>query len=179
MLLNGNLLTPHLRGKLVTLKPFDERDITPAYVGWLNDPALMKYSNQRFFSHSLISCASYLNSFKGGNNIFLAIYHETKMVGTMTAHVSAVHRTADIGLLVGTPGEGFGKDAWSTLMAHLFRLDARKVSGGTLRCNAPMVRIMTGCGMQADGIRIAHELIDGEAVDILHFAKFNSSCTQT
>jgi hypothetical protein len=35
-----------------------------------------------------------------------------------------------------------------------------------------MVRIMQNCGMKPDGIRVAHELADGEPQDILHFAKF-------
>ncbi|TRW97075.1 GNAT family N-acetyltransferase [Candidatus Methylobacter oryzae] len=168
-----------LAGRLVTLRPFTGADITPVYIGWLSDPELMKFSNQRFRSHSAASCRDYLASFQGSDNLFLAITDDGQLVGTMTAYVSKVHQTADIGLLIGSQsqGKGFGKDAWETLMAYLFRSGIRKVTGGTLRCNKAMVRIMESAGMQPDGVRKGQELVYGKPEDILYFARFNSQCS--
>lgn len=169
-----------LTGQLVTLRSFTEADITPVYIDWLRDLELMKYSNQRFRSHSAAGCRDYLASFKGSDNLFMAIIYNQQLVGTMTAYVSSVHQTADMGLLIGAQcqGKGFGKDAWATLMEYLFRSGIRKVTGGTLRCNSAMVRIMESAGMQADGIRMAQELVNGKPEDILYFARFNPQCSQ-
>lgn len=169
-----------LTGQLVTLRLFTEADITQSYIDWLRDPELMKYSNQRFRSHSAASCRDYLASFNGSNNLFMAIIYDEQLVGTMTAYVSTVHQTADIGLLIGAQcqGKGLGKDAWPTLMEHLLRSGIRKVTGGTLRCNQAMVRIMESAGMQPDGVRKAQELVNGKPEDILYFARFNSQCSQ-
>ena len=95
----------------------------------------------------------------------------------MTAYRSLAHGTADIGLLIGggMQGQGLGKDAWATLTAYLLATGARKVTGGTLRCNTAMLSIMQACGMKPDGVRIAQEMIDGVAHDMLHFARFSSS----
>lgn len=161
-----------LQGQQVTLHSFTETDIGPAYVGWLSDPQLMRFSNQRFRQHSIDSCRAYLASFAGSGNLFLAIRHQGELVGTMTAYRSAVHGTADIGLLVGCPGQGYGSDAWATLLAYLLEKGTRKVTGGTLRCNAAMVRIMQACGMHPDGVRQGQELVDGVPQDILYFARF-------
>ncbi|WP_333874408.1 GNAT family N-acetyltransferase [Methylobacter sp.] len=172
-------LNLRLTGQLVTLRPFAEADIAQRYIDWLSDPELMKYSNQRFRSHSADNCRDYLASFHNSDNLFMAIIYDGQLAGTMTAYVSSVHQTADIGLLIGTQsqGKGLGKDAWVALMAHLFRSGIRKVTGGTLRCNSAMVRIMESAGMQPDGIRVAQELVDGKPEDILYFARFNSPCT--
>ena len=163
-----------LTGSVVELRSFSKENLTDSYLGWLRDPNLMRFSNQRFRTHNINSCRAYLDSFTGTDNLFLAIYHESVFIGTMTAYRSVVHGTADIGLLIsaGVQGKGYGKDAWATLMAHLLTNGARKVTGGTLRCNTAMVRIMLGCGMQADGVRAGQELVDGVAHDMLHFAKF-------
>jgi RimJ/RimL family protein N-acetyltransferase len=163
-------------GSRVLLKRFDASHITPVYLEWLNDAALMRYSNQRFRKHTETSCLSYLATFEDSDNLFLSIYHGEQFIGTMTAYISRVHQAADMGLLIGTEGQGkgLGLDAWSTLMRHLFEHGMRKVSGGTLRCNAAMVRIMEKSGMAADGVRLRHELVDGVAQDILHFAKFRT-----
>lgn len=164
----------HLTGAVVELRSFAPENLTEGYLGWLRDPQLMRFSNQRFRSHNMDSCRAYLASFAGTDNLFIAIYLEGTFIGTMTAYRSAIHATADIGLLIGASaqGKGLGKDAWATLLAHLLATGTRKVTGGTLRINAAMVRIMQGCGMQADGVRVGQELVDGVAHDMLHFAKF-------
>lgn len=163
-----------LRGQTVTLHAFTEADINSDYVGWLNDRELMKYSNQRFRNHSAASCRDYLASFAGTRNLFMAIRHEGRLVGTMTVYRAPSHGTADIGLLVGAGGQGrgWGRDAWGTMLDYLLRSGTRKVTGGTLRCNVAMVRIMQACGMQPDGVRQAQELVDGVPQDILYFARF-------
>lgn len=165
-----------IAGQQVTLRKFIEGNITTAYLGWLRDQELMKYSNQRFRSHSMETCIDYLNSFKSTDNLFFAIYHGAEYIGTITAYVSKNHKTADMGLLIGgqRQGMGLGSDAWATLMRHLFQLGARKVTGGTLRCNAAMIKIMVNTGMNPDGVRVAHELVNGKPEDILYFAKFNT-----
>ena len=159
---------------MVELRSFASENITYSYLGWLRDPQLMRFSNQRFRTHTMESCRAYLASFAATNNLFLAIYYKDKFIGTMTAYRSVAHGTADIGLLIDSSmqGKGLGKDAWATLMNYLLDSGTRKVTGGTLRCNTAMVRIMRGCGMHHDGVRARQELIDGVAQDMLHFAKF-------
>jgi RimJ/RimL family protein N-acetyltransferase len=165
-----------LQGEQVTLRTFSEANITPAYVGWLSDPQLMRFSNQRFRRHDEASCRAYHASFAGSGNLFIAIYLGQRFVGTMTVYFTPQHGCADIGLLIGPEGagQGLGRDAWGTMLAHLLRSGVRKVTGGTLRCNQAMVRIMQGCGMQPDGVRVGHEVVDGAAQDILYFARFNA-----
>lgn len=168
---NGAL---HLIGAVVELRLFAPDNLTDSYLGWLRNPQLMRFSNQRFNTHNMESCRAYLASFVNTNNMFLAIYYEGIFIGTMTAYCTTLHGTADIGLLISEDmqGKGLGRDAWATLMGHFLATGIRKVTGGTLRCNTAMVRIMQGCGMQADGVRVAQELVDGSPHDMLHFAKF-------
>jgi RimJ/RimL family protein N-acetyltransferase len=167
-----------LTGHKISLRPFTESDISAKYVSWLNDPIVVRFSNQRFRQHTWQTCIAYLNSFKGTDNMFMAILLGEKVVGTITAYVATAHRRADMGILVGNPqtwGKGVGLDAWRTLMNHLLADHSiRKVTGGTLRCNTGMVRIMQKSGMVQDGVRVAHELVEGVPQDMLHFATFNS-----
>lgn len=166
-----------LTGNLVRLRKFSVDNITDEYIRWLNDPNVVKYSNQRFRQHNQETCLTYLKSFENSDHIFIAIYQDLKFIGTMTAYISKIHQTADMGIMIGDRqywGKGVGKDAWITLMQGLFdQFQLRKITGGTLRCNKAMVNIMISSGMQPDGIRIEQELVDGNPVDILHFAKFN------
>ena len=166
-----------LTGKLVRLQKFTAENLTNEYISWLNDFDVVRYSNQKFRQHNQATCRDYFNSFENSDHIFVAIYQDTKFIGTMTAYISQIHQTADLGIMIGNRqywGKGIGKDAWTTLMQGLFdQCQLRKITGGTLKCNKAMVNIMVGSGMQPDGIRIDQELVDGNPVDLLYFAKFS------
>lgn len=168
-----------LVGNNIKLRCFTVDHINDDYISWLNDPDVVKYSNQRFKNHDHVSCRKYLDSFYDTENLFLAIHHKDsdKFIGTMTAYLSVPHKVVDIGLMIGDKdywGMGIGRDAWNLLMNYMLEANnIRKVTGGTLRCNTGMVKIMKNSGMQLDGIRIKQELVNDAPVDILYFAKFN------
>lgn len=172
--------TLRLEGAKVDLLTFTRVDITEDYVSWLNDPLTMRYSNQRFLRHDTASCERYLAGFAGSPNHFLTIRRRdtAQTIGTMTAYVSPHHGTADMGIMVGNRaawGQGFGQDAWNTLLHWLLAQPGmRKVTAGTLACNAPMLRLADRSGMQLEARRREQELVDGHAEDILYFARFRT-----
>jgi [ribosomal protein S5]-alanine N-acetyltransferase len=165
-------------GQQVRLRRFCEADISATYLAWLNDPVTMRYSNQRFVQHTHETSLRYLHSFAGTPNYFLSVtsLQSGAALGTMTAYVSQVHGTADMGILMGNRaqwGKGYGLDAWRTLMAWLLQARSlRKVTAGTLDCNAAMLRLMEKSGMAFEGARKRQEIVDGAAHDLLYYAKF-------
>jgi RimJ/RimL family protein N-acetyltransferase len=167
-----------LLGARTRLTRFTAADITKDYIGWLNDPLVTRFSNQRFATHDLASSKTYLASFDGSPNLFLSIRRrdDARAIGTMTAYISTHHRTADMGILIGDRdswGGGFGQDAWDSLLAWLLgERGLRKVTAGTLAVNQPMVRIAERAGMLLEGRRARQEVVDGKAIDILYYARF-------
>ena len=97
-------------------------------------------------------------------------------VGTMSVYISTAHETADIGIMIGDRtcwGDGIGGDAWNTILTWLLDVVAiRKATGGCLRDNKGMAKIMINSLMQTDGVSIEQELVDGQPQDIMYFAKF-------
>ena len=170
-----------LPGQKVDLCTFTIDDINPAYVSWLNDPVTMRFSNQRFLVHDRQSCLRYLESFKTSPNLFFSIRDkQTKLsIGTMTAYLAPQHGTADMGILVGERsvwGQGFGLDAWSTLLHWLIDVQKiRKVTAGTLACNDAMLRLMDKSGMCKEGEKKLHEIVNGQPHDVLYFARFRAA----
>lgn len=166
-----------LRGELVDVRLFRPDDITDAYVAWLNDPVVVRYSNQRFRTHDRHSCTAYLSTFAGSDNLFLGVRRRDtgQAIGTMTVYFSRHHRTADVGIMIGARdawGRGYGQDAWSTVVNWLAdRPGMRKVTAGALASNAPMIRLMERSGMAREAVRPRQELVDGEPVDIVLYAR--------
>jgi len=167
-----------LRGGLVLLRPFNEADIDARYIGWLNDPDVVRFSNQRFKTHDQASSSRYFASFEGTDNLFISIrdISSDAPLGTMTAYISRHHGTVDVGIMIGEKcvwGSGYGQDAWNTLAKWLFRRgDIRKLTAGTMRNNQGMIKLMERSGMHLEATRRKQELLGTEAVDILYYAKF-------
>jgi [ribosomal protein S5]-alanine N-acetyltransferase len=161
----------------ITLQAIAEKDVTDKYVSWLNDPEVVRFSNQRFYKHSKNSSLVYLNSFLGSANYFLKIENNDLMIGTMTAYISPQHGIADIGIMIGDRsswGQGYGLEAWVGLMSYLFEVEGlRKVTGGTARGNIGMIKIFERSGMQLEAIRPLQVIIDGKPMDQVCFGKFN------
>jgi ribosomal-protein-alanine N-acetyltransferase len=169
-----------LFGKRVDVSVFGPADITDAYIGWLNDPDVVRFSNQRFRRHTRETCTRYLESFAGSDNLFLSVrLRGAAAVGTMTVYYSRLHRTADVGIMIGERsvwGQGLGQDAWTSVVDWLASSRAvRKVTAGALATNVGMVRLMERSGMAFEGRRIRQEIVEGEEVDILYYARFHDA----
>ncbi len=170
-----------LRGKKVDLHPFGGNDITDTYIGWLNDPVVTQFSNQRFIKHDRDSCMRYLARFENTSNLFLSVRnHENgQSIGTMTVYFSPHHGTADVGILIGERavwGIGYGQDAWSAVVDWLSCHDAvRKVTAGTLACNKSMIALMERSGMELEAVRRDQEVLAGKPVDLLYYAKWHAA----
>ena len=167
-----------IEGRFTAIRPFREWDITDAYLSWLNDSETMRYSNQRFITHTRKSALDYLTSFVGTSNRFFAVEdsNTSKVIGTMTAYYLEREGVVDLGILVGdkaSAGKGFGKDCWCAMIEWLQNQDnVRKITAGTVSINEPMLALMRSSKMLEDGRRKKHQIIDGQPVDVLYAAIF-------
>jgi ribosomal-protein-alanine N-acetyltransferase len=172
------VLRAPLAGERVLVRPFTAGDVSEAYLGWLRDPEVVRFSSQRFRVHTLETCYAYQASFNDSADHFLAICDRQSgsMLGTLTVYRSIPHGTADIGIMVGQRqvwGQGFGAEAFCLVLSALkFSGVIRKVTAGTLAVNRGMVRIMEKAGMQHEATRHAQELLDGVPVDVVYHAIF-------
>ena len=49
----------------------------------------------------------------------------------------------------------------------------RKLTAGCIAANGGMIKLMERSRMKPDGVRKRQELVDGEPVDIVHYARFS------
>lgn len=165
----------------LTLVPFAERHLTQAYVDWLNDKALMRYSEQRHRHHSLESCRAYWESFAGTPHVFWAVEATADglgHVGNITVTVDPRNEVADVAILIGAAaarGRRYGLEAWRAVLTHLIAdRGLRKVTAGTLAINQGMRAILRDAGMVEDGCQRRQFLVDGQEVDVVYAATFRN-----
>lgn len=165
-----------LQSTKVILRSFARKDITEEYIGWLNNPEITRYSNQRFLEHTAYTCERYLESIKLPSHFLKIMSSDGVAVGTSTIHVNAHHKTADIGLLIGKNqrwGEGFGTESVRLMIEYIKNdLDIRKITAGTLAINVGMRKVLFKNGMQEEAVRKGQELIEGRPTDMIHYCMF-------
>lgn len=168
------LETPRLR-----LVPFGPGHLTDRYVSWLNDPEVVRYSEQRHRRHTRESCGEFLRSFDAGPHLFWAVEAHAEglgHIGNLTAYLDAPNGTADVGILIGAKeawGRGYGSEAWIAACGHLLGTRGlRKVTAGTLSLNAGMLAVMRKAGMSEEGRRRRQNLCEGQEADMVLSALF-------
>jgi ribosomal-protein-alanine N-acetyltransferase len=169
-------VSPVIEALRVRVVPFVvEEHLTPRYVGWLNDPAITRFSEQRLRSHSLASCLEYARSFEGTPHHFWAVVARDQRlghIGNMNAYVDTERGVADVGILIGEPaahGQGYATEAWTAVVDHLLRVAGlRKITAGTLAVNRPMVALMARVGMVDEGGSVQLQRWGEQDVEVVH-----------
>ncbi len=171
---------PKISGQQLELVPFSESFIQPPYVQWLNDPELMKFSEQRHRNHTLASCREYLTNMTNQQHFFWAIIYKStqKHIGNISAYLNRIHLTANLALMIGSTEyqkKGLGLEAWNLALSYLLDTGIRKVHAGTLSTNLPMRKIFTKSEMNIEGTLKAQCLVQGKPVDQILVAKIKDT----
>jgi len=169
----------NLTGEIVQLCYFDKTMIGDDYISWLNDPEVVKYSDQSFFEHTKLSSLNYLESFSQTNNLFLAIKEKqtNNLIGTITIYIDKNHGVADLGIMIGNKkywGCGIGTDTYSLAIKYIFNeYNLRKITSGMPSSHLGMIKVVERSGMSLEGIRAQQQIFCGVLTDTLHYAIFN------
>ena len=142
-------MTPALRSFRLTLHPYTRILVSLEHVGWLNDPELMQYSENRHLRHTLMSQYAYVSNFGDNQHLWLIRCGE-KDIGTISAHVDDINKRANLGILLGSrehQGQGLAAEAWLAVIDWLFGEGIHKVEAGCRDDNHPMRRLAVTTGM--------------------------------
>lgn len=158
--------------------PFKEEFLTQTYVAWLNDPEVVKHSEQRHRSHSLESCRQYFEFIQSSPHGFYAIVAKDPgtHIGNATVTVDLNNRVADISIMIGDRafwGKRLGSEAFCALVDNLLNTGQfRKITAGTMAANIKMLKSIEKAGMKVECRRKDHYLLDGKPVDMVYAAKW-------
>ncbi len=177
---------PESRMSIATLKTarlrldsFAEVHLSKRYVSWLNDPEVVRYSEQRYRQHSMETCQQYVRAMADAENplwAITAVDRASGHVGNISASLDRNNQLCDVAILIGERsawGHGLGTEAWIAVCDFMLgSMGMRKVVGGALAANRAMIRIMEGSAMQPDGVRPRHYLVDGVETDLVYYARY-------
>ena len=155
-----------------TLVPFTADHLTHKYVGWLNDPEVVEFSEQRHVEHNIGTCGAYVQDMRN-NGLLWAILMGSVHIGNISAHTDRHNLNADISIMLGEGrGLGFGYSALQQVSDELLQFGYRRLTIGTMARNKPMIAIAQKAGFKVEAVRQNHFLVNKCGVAIVHMARF-------
>ena len=157
------------------LRPLTEADVTPVYVGWLNDPLVSRYLETRHSAQTLKTVAAFVAAVNARDNEHLFgvfLNGRARHIGNIKlGPVHPLHGVGDVSLLIGERGEwgrGYAAEAIARLARHAFEdLRVAKLSASLYAANVGSERAFLKAGFQREGLRRAHYDLDGARSDIV------------
>lgn len=160
------------------LIPFEESYISSEYLSWLNDRTLMRYSEQRHFTHTLQSARNFLMSFDNSPNRFLACVSKdsNKHFGNVVLIHDIFNNIVDLSIMIGYRDinvKRVGSEIWCFLIDYLITVSGvRKVTAGTMGSNVAMLKLFEESGMVYSSKFVDHFVRDGVLEDLIFYHKF-------
>ncbi|MBI4327443.1 MAG: GNAT family N-acetyltransferase [Chloroflexi bacterium] len=153
------------------LRGLEPGDAGPAYLGWLNDPEVLRYRGPKAFPSDLESIRNYIAGIARRGDLVLAILRrETGAhIGNVALNsIQWVHRSAELSIMIGDKSSwrhGFGKETIRAVTRHAF------AGMGLLRLwaespNPAFNAAVTSLGWTREGAKRKAFLLDGQFVDI-------------
>ena len=161
------MIPPHLHGERVDLRPVTEADL-PALLTWYNAPDVFKYMG-RETPLTMADQHTWLTSSRSdpGALVWAVQRRDTSsLIGSITLrNLTDRAKRAELGVLLGTPGSGFGSDAVHAVLAHAFQgLAIQCVSLEVRGDNRRAITAYMRAGFRPEGI-LRRRLLKGS---ILH-----------
>lgn len=167
-----------LPGKNVTLSPLHPEHVSPAYVGWLNDPETTRFTEVRHVRHDETSVRRYVDETVASDSAAMwRICVDGQHVGNVRiSGINRLHRRADIAILIGEPGMrggGVGTETIGLVTDHAFRdLGIEKLSAGIYAGNEASRRAFEKAGYRCDAVLSRHAIFEGVRTDVVQMVRF-------
>ena len=157
----------------IKLVKFKKNFITKTMIGWLNDKNLVRYSQQRFFKHTKVSCTKFYLDNLRNKNLYFAIFDENRHVVNARAVIDKFNSVADISILIAYQDHGYGNSAWKKMMNILVKRGVRKITGGAMITNKAMIKIFINNRMKLEYRKIKHFKLQSSYIDLVGYYYFS------
>lgn len=156
-------------GGALQLRRLTPGDVGEAYVTWLNDPEVVRFTETRHVKHTFESVRAYVGSCLAGNQEhLLGIYEldQGRHIGNIKiGPVNPYHLCAGIGLMIGEKtcwGKGYATEAIGLAASYAFgALSLHKLLAGVIAGNEASLRAFQKNGFVVEGTRRKQNCCEG------------------
>lgn len=170
-----------IKGRRIVLRDLKPSDVAQAYVDWMNDPEVVRYTESRFVPHTIGSIRDFVQGFADSpTSILFGIFSKEEHLHIGNIKLGPVnwhHGLADVALIVGDKnfwGRGIAAEAISMVTRYAFdELRLCKLTAGCYSDNKASEKAFKKAGFEVEAVRPLHHVCDGRRVDGIELGILN------
>lgn len=170
----------NLSGEKIYLRILSSEDVSAAYVSWMNDYDIVKYTESRFSPQNRESIKQFVTNANNANNTLFGIFsndNKTHIGNIKLGPINWIHRYADIGIIIGNKeywGKGVATEAINLVVEYAFnQLNLHKLISGAYQYNTGSVKAFKKNGFLEYYIEKEKYFFEGNYIDCIHMEKIN------
>lgn len=161
----------------LSLRVMTKKDITEAYVAWLNDDEVVQFTEQRFHLTSAADVIAFIDKMAlDPTQLMYGIFFDDQHIGNIKlGSINSQHRTADLSYLIGARkwwGKGIATLAIATITEIGFQqIGLIKICAGVYENNIASSKVLVKNGYSLEGRRKGQYVFKNSRIDALLYAK--------
>lgn len=165
----------------LTLRVMAKKDITSAYVSWLNDDEVVQYTEQRFHDTTTADVSTFIDKMAvDPTQLMYGIFFDDQHIGNIKlGNINSQHQTANLSYLIGVKkcwGKGIASLAIGTITKIGFQqIGLVKICAGVYENNIASSKVLVKNGFSLEGRRVGQYVYENSRIDALLYAKQRNS----
>ena len=155
----------------ILLKVLRPNDVSESYVDWLNDYEVTKFTEQKYFRHTLESTKAFVSQkFNSEVDLLFGIFLDETHIGNIKlGFMKFEHMSADVSYFIGENkfwGKGIASKCVETVVHFaVTELGLKKINAGYYENNIGSAKVLEKCGFVVEGKRISELIFEKKRIN--------------
>lgn len=156
---------------LISLRTLVASDVSEKYVVWLNDYEVTKYTEQRYYEHTLDSILDFVTEkYESKNDILFGIFSNNLHIGNIKlGPIRWEHQSAEVSYFIGDRdfwGKGIASKCVRSLVEYaISELSLKKINAGYYDLNIGSAKVLEKCGFNVEGEKLSDIIFEGKRIN--------------
>lgn len=154
----------------ILLKVLRLNDVSESYVEWLNDYEVTKFTEQKYFRHTLESTKTFVSQkYNSEGDLLFGIFLDGTHIGNIKlGPIKFEHMSAEVSYFIGEKkfwGKGIASKCVETVVHFaVTKLGLRKINAGYYENNIGSAKVFEKCGFVVEGNRISDVIFEDKRI---------------
>jgi len=155
----------------IYLKTLHLKDVAEPYVEWLNDYEVTKFTEQKYFRHTLESTKAFVSQKYDSESDFLfgIFFDETRIGNIKLGPIKFEHMSAEVSYFIGDKrfwGKGITSKCIKKIVQFATReLGLKKINAGYYENNIGSAKVLQKCGFLVEGNKVSDLIFENKRIN--------------
>lgn len=154
----------------ILLKVLRLNDVSEPYVAWLNDYEVTKFTEQKYFRHTLESAKTFVSQkFNSEDDLLFGIFFDGTHIGNIKlGPIRFEHMSAEVSYFIGEKkfwGKGIASKCVETVVHFaVTELGLKKINASYYENNIGSAKVLEKCGFVVEGNKISDVIFEDKRI---------------